>query len=210
MKKNIGICIVVCIVVMCIGIMLLGDRKSDTTYTMDYDLFEEYKTILLADDELQSGLYVFPEKLQMDSEDTNVMYVCQEQTYENSYEILLKVQYSDSKYQEEIKRLSEVQCEVKTTDGSKINKIKYTEDDFQYPAYVAIQGCNQSYEYALLDEERKEIVYVFCKSLDYFNIPTQYVPKEYTEADNTMTNSWENYNIYFASEKNGDYSYYRD
>ena len=153
-----SLCVVISVLVMSLGWLFLQTFES---------INEEYMTIKTEDygnwdghiegerQYLQSGLYIFPEKINT-AKDSNYYYYC---SYDNSsiskYLILAEVSYEEEVYLKEKERLAGIQCQVQLSpsEGSITNKISYSETLFSYPAYVATYASNLSYEYALLDEE---------------------------------------------------------
>lgn len=126
----------------------------------------------------------------------------------NSY---AEVTYSEEDYKREKERISSLKCEVPLSEneGSVSNSIVYSEELFAYPAYIAIYASNLSYEYALTDEKNNKIIYVYAKLKDLNGmIPDKYLPIETIGKNMYEKNSWDNINIYYAEDENGDYKFY--
>ena len=86
-------------------------------------------------------------------------------------QILLRVKYDDSDFENEIKRLKEI-----ASDDH--------DDLFEYSAFVSRLGEEYSfYEYALSDGEQKEIVYVYINGLpkSEIEIDGKYLPSNYED-----------------------------
>lgn len=120
--------------------------------------------------------------------------------------ILLDVKYGDEDFQNEISRLENIAIEIK--NGCKknaekfTNTIKYDASSYKYPAYVAIDGFDGTYEYALIDEMKKEIVYLY---LSYPSIDDSRY-SEYLKVDKTFyskADTVEAYSIYYHSFDGG-------
>ena len=79
--------------------------------------------------------------------------------------ILLKTKYSEENFNEEVERLSKLEMTIKETcypnSKSYTNYIKYDENAYKYPAYITIDGFGHTYEYALINKEDLEIIYVY-------------------------------------------------
>lgn len=92
------------------------------------------------------------------------------------------------------------------------NTINYTEKLFDYPAYITIYNTNMSFEYALTDDENRCIIYIFLKLYEGAKfLPEEYLPLEFQ--GKSMMNydtSWQNQNIYYSTDTNGDHVYYLD
>lgn len=162
-------------------------------------------------EEIESGLYIFPEDI---SETLDVDYFYYSALdYHSISNILIftEVTYSEEEYEIEKERLAGLECEIALSEKEQpvSNSIVYSEDLFSYPAYVTIYGSNLSYEYALVDEQNNKIIYVYAKMKDLNEmIPDKYLPIEAIDKNMYESNSWDNINIYFAEDQNGDYRFY--
>lgn len=162
--------------------------------------------------DIRSGLFVFPETIS-GLKNVEYEYYCKEGTIENTYMIYLNAEYPNQEsYEIEVERLENITCSVKTSNDIVINDIEYTEELFDYPAYVTVYNTNMSFEYALADAENNTIIYVYlklCEGIDF--LPMEYLPIEFRETSMVMYDtSWENQNIYYAPDGNGIYIYYQD
>ncbi|MEE1281544.1 MAG: hypothetical protein UHK60_04715 [Acutalibacteraceae bacterium] len=125
----------------------------------------------------------------------------------------MKGNYPDKEsYKKEITRLENISCSIETSEETVVNKIQYSDSLFDLPSYVAVYNTNLSFEYALSDEENNSVIYIYlkqCEGADF--LPKEYLPIEFKET--SMMNydlKWENQNIYYATETNGDHAYYLD
>lgn len=117
----------------------------------------------------------------------------------------------EEELKKEKKRLSEIQCDVKRGKIRKKNKVQFSDTLFEYPAFISIYDCNNSFEYALLDESKNTIIYIYLQLCDGNTLlPSEYVPIEYQGKDMGSKNDWSNTNIYYATDENGDHTYYKD
>lgn len=161
--------------------------------------------------DIRSGLLIFPDTLE-GLQDVEYQYSCKEGTLDNSYFIYLSATYAEDAYRTEKERLSNIQCTVKLPNKTVNNAIEYSKTLFYYPAYVAVYNTNMSFEYALTDDENNRIRYVYIKlyeGADY--LTEEYLPLEFK--GKSMLNydtSWQNQNIYYATDANGDHVYYLD
>lgn len=152
-----------------------------------------------------SELFVFPE-------DTKDMI---EPTFVSSFKtgffdtdgyMILQARYDKEDYDAEVKRLSSIEC---TVDDITIG-IKYDEESYALPAYVAIDGFDYEYEYALLDEENHTITYVILSYPEYVDL-SEY--EEYLKLDADEYNikdSLNQFSIYSRYYKDGVYIEYSD
>ncbi len=69
---------------------------------------------------------------------------------------------------------------------------------FEYPAYVAMYNWSSSYEYAIVMDESKEIVYVFVQGIRKSKIKFDsiFLPEDYMEDITYRGDSYENFSIY--------------
>ena len=152
-----------------------------------------------------SELFVFPE-------DTKDMI---EPTFVSSFKtgffdtdgyMILQARYDKEDYDAEVKRLSSIEC---TVDDITIG-IKYDEESYALPAYVAIDGFDYEYEYALLDEENHTITYVILSYPEYVDL-SEY--EEYLKLDADeykIEDTLNQFSIYERYYKDGVYIEYSD
>ena len=152
-----------------------------------------------------SELFVFPE-------DTKDMI---ERTFVSSFKtgffdtdgyMILQARYDKEDYDAEVKRLSSIEC---TVDDITIG-IKYDEESYALPAYVAIDGFDYEYEYALLDEKNHTITYVILSYPEYVDL-SEY--EEYLKLDADeykIEDTLNQFSIYERYYKDGVYIEYSD
>lgn len=152
-----------------------------------------------------SELFIFPE-------DTKDMI---EPTFVSSFKtgffdtdgyMILQARYDKEDYDAEVKRLSSIEC---TVDDITIG-IKYDDESYALPAYVAIDGFDYEYEYALLDEKNHTITYVILSYPEYVDL-SEY--EEYLKLDADeykIEDSLNQFSIYSRYYKDGVYIEYSD
>lgn len=152
-----------------------------------------------------SELFVFPE-------DTKDMI---EPTFVSSFKtgffdtdgyMILQAGYDKEDYDAEVKRLSSIEC---TVDDITIG-IKYDDESYALPAYVAIDGFDYEYEYALLDEKNHTITYVILSYPEYVDL-SEY--EEYLKLDADeykIEDTLNQFSIYERYYKDGVYIEYSD
>lgn len=126
------------------------------SYDKEY-LLNEYGS------DLDSGLFIFPDHI--DNALTS--------TYESSLKtglfdtdgsIFLTATYTDENFEKEIERLSNISCTVFDTNKEDSDyhttDIIYDTTMYNYPAYIASDGYDNVYEYALVDTENNRIIYI--------------------------------------------------
>lgn len=129
--------------------------------------------------DIDSGLFVFP-----DNTDNmmNPTFVSNLRTglFDTDGYIILQGKYSKEDYETELERLSNIECSLSFSDEEVIQEIKYDVKSYGLPAYVAIDGYDYIYEYALINDETCEITYVLLSYPEYVDL-RQY--KEYLKLD---------------------------
>ncbi len=122
--------------------------------------------------DLDSGLFIFPDDtgkaLTTDFESSMKTGL-----FDTDGSIFLTATYSDEDFDSEVKRLSEITCTVFDTaledSDYHIGEVKYDADSYNYPAYVTSDGYKNVYEYALIDDDDNEIIYVYLSYPDVTN-----------------------------------------
>ena len=110
----------------------------------------------------------------------------------------LKADYDEETFESEVQRLSGITCEMEYRGEKVVKEIKYDESTYQYPAYIASDGYDYVYEYALIDDENQSVVYVLLSYPNYIEL-VQYRdylkknPKEYVLENGKVL---ENFTIY--------------
>ncbi len=134
--------------------------------------------------DLDSGLFVFPDGAE---EMINSEFVSYLKTglFDTDGYIILQSQYSEDKYQAEVERLSQIECTITFREESVTRQVKYDEESYSLPAYVAVDGFDYIYEYALVDEENCAITYVLLSYPDYMELKDYqaYLKKDVSEYD---------------------------
>ena len=173
MKKAILLLYALCIVVNltgCSSLSLAPFALHLTTKVYDsIDDYPEQPVPLLYDD-----LLVFPDK-KLFSECTVNQYrsVVKSALLLDEVYILLDCTYSAEQYQQEIQRLIE------------INAV-YRKDIFEHPAYIMVLLDSGFYEYAIVDEENRQIAYVYAEVAlwsRFEDFPGEYLPGDITGID---------------------------
>ena len=148
--------------------------------------------------EMNSGFFIFP-----DDPDKAVQkeysYSTKTGLFDTDGYFILKAVYSDEDFKAEEERLSEISCEINFKDSSHTNYIMYDDVSYNYPAYVANDGYDHAYEYALLDEENDTIIYVslsYPQNTDLSGFE-DYLKKDPDAYDQHNVSTLENFTIYY-------------
>ena len=184
----------VCVVVLVIIFDLVNPGKSAEGLAK-YDkqeILDKYRS------DLNSGLFLFPD-------DTDDII---EGEYESKLKtgildtdgyLLLKAKYSEEDYKKEEERLSGITCSITYKDMSVTNSVKYDTEMYNYPAYIAVDGYDHVYEYALMDSENSTIIYVLISYPRYAHMSKYNEYKKKDSSDYNLDNGkvLENFTIYY-------------
>ena len=129
-----------------------------------YDQYDKSAIVDKYHSYLNSNLSVFPDSLISSEVNTSYSAYISEELFDENTEIFLSCEYNDEEYDSEVKRLSEIEITISYKDKSFTNHIKYDEEMYNYPAYIAIDGWSGRYEYALLIKDENKIVYIYLDS----------------------------------------------
>ena len=119
--------------------------------------------------------------------------------------VILHTQYSKEQYQREVERLSRVECTVSSNEEEVTQQVKYDETSYALPAYVAVDGFDYTYEYALMNEDICEISYIY---LAFPNMEELTEYKEYLKLnpeEYEMEGSLNEFSIYAWTFNDGEY-----
>ena len=100
-----------------------------------------------------SEYWVFPERIP--EEATDVKYECRwndASLIDPMIQIYLEYKLDEDTYAAEIERIKNIRGNEEV--------IQFDKENFHYPAYVTINGCDFKYEYVLMDEESNRLIYV--------------------------------------------------
>lgn len=175
---SIGVGILLVILLVLLGIFLFFKGTTDVDKYGEFETYCGY-----------SELEIFPEKLEETAEDVSYYNLSRDTFLDPTCEIYLKCTYQEQAFEEELSR-------IKAIEG-----IREDTENFQYPAYVTMYNFSSSYEYALVLEEEKSIVYVNTQGIypNWFRglrFSKEYLPYDFMK-DITYTGDPEvNFTIY--------------
>ncbi len=120
--------------------------------------------------------------------------------------MFLQGTYNEEDYNAEVHRLSSIEC---TVQGITVG-IKYDEESYALPAYVAIDGFDYEYEYALLDEKNRTITYVLLSFPEYVDLREYKQYLKLNADEYKIDDSLNQFSIYSRYYKDGVYLEYSD
>lgn len=152
---------------------------------------------------LRSGLVVFPDKLPDKLIESEFYYVHRTNLFDPTYQIYLRCTYEPEDWQREYERLEGVR-KIYDTEQERLQRDK--KGTFVYPAYIAQENFDCTYEYALLTGEN-EITYVstaFVYRKD-IHFDEKYLPSDFMTEEGREFGS--GYSIYMeGNPSSGMYS----
>lgn len=173
-----------------ITILLTGCGKKNASTeryetTNKDEIFEIVSEIRSDEQEGHSEMLIFPEN----KENFQEAYLYEENYGPSTaHQIVVAKQFDIEGFEAEVRRLLQV-----TENG---RHTYYTEDEFSLPAVVFVYNHNNSYEYALLDENKMRIAYVcstFIDNLDF--IKKEYRPLHYEDLNEKDAFSYSIYSM---------------
>ena len=118
--------------------------------------------------------------------------------------IVLVCRFDDEQFSDEIERLSSARCTMEIKGEILTQSVLYDDDMYYLPAYIASDGRDTEYEYALIDEEAKEIAYVYLS----FPSITEAAYHDYLKKDLSAyakNDSLSSYSMYSFDFEDGQY-----
>ncbi|MBQ7067342.1 MAG: zf-HC2 domain-containing protein [Lachnospiraceae bacterium] len=164
--------------------------EAHTENIQEYREFDDYYGI--------SKLYLFPNATIKDKRGVEIkkyLYDCKGTKLFQDCQILLECEYSKEKYEEEKKRILGI------SDRETELFVKYTKEEYPYPAAYAMNGYETCYEYVLFLDEEQKMIYVYLQGgIDRRDLlfSEEYLPLEYGQ--NGMEFEAIGYNIYPIEE----------
>ena len=110
---------------------------------------------------IDSNLSIFPDEIKAVEGTASYYAFISDEFFDKNPEIFLQCEYTVENYLLEIERLKSISITIKYRDQSYTNYIKYDEEMYAFPAYIAIDGFGSKYEYALLNEKEHVITYLY-------------------------------------------------
>ena len=176
--------------------------KKDISGIENYDkkyYINEYRG------DLDSNLSIFPDnKSNMIEADFSSSF--QTNFFDTDGYIILIAKYNKEDFSSEINRLKGLSMTIyansKDNAESYTNYVRYDEKSYKYPAYITIDGFGHTYEYALINEEESEIIYIYLSYPKEDNIKY----RKYLKSDLSLysiTDTIDMYSMYNHSFDNG-------
>lgn len=146
-------------------VMLKETNTTKTNQTSGIENYDKANILKEYGGDINGGLFLFPENTDAMVEPEYVSSMKSGLLDSEGY-IILKTGYSEQDYEAEIERLSKIECSLSFQGEKVTQRVRYDTQTYALPAYVAVDGYDCVYEYALVDENTKEITYVLLSYPD--------------------------------------------
>ncbi|SFU69198.1 hypothetical protein [Butyrivibrio sp. M55] len=158
-----------------IGISAIGGSQDNIS---DIDNYDKAKIIENNYADMNSLFLIFPDDTR-DIKKGEYSLDTKTDAITTRGHIILDAYYDEDKYLSEVNRISEISYDLKDVwegeEEHKVQKIRYDETMYNYPAYIACDGYRGGYEYALIDNDNNRIIYV------HFSYPNLEEMKNYSD-----------------------------
>lgn len=183
---------IILLILICFGTLFICwiIRGSKQEESRSLDTYREWSL-----PERYSELLIFPETAPFSAASISYLYQFQEGWNRPMCQLFLACTLTEAEFETEKQRLSKI-----TVSGKNgINKAKYDEKSFLYPAYVAIEGYDFCYEYALINESSRQVIYVYVMNTIYRDVKfdRKYLPDYYMkDFENFEVDGLDRFTIY--------------
>jgi len=145
---------------------------------------------------VRTGFISFPETIPESATDIDFYFFFKDTWDDPTCEVFLQCTYDDKDYLTEVDRLEHTKKKYGSVERYLLRDV---ENRFGYPAYIAIDAFDRSYEYALLTGDR-QITYVYTayKEEQFMQkIESKYLPSDFDRKMDEMKFG-EGYSIYLS------------
>ena len=195
-------------IIIIVGIIIMLLFVGVITPTQSADEIENYNKTQIVEEygaDMDSALFLFPDDMETMLESTFEAKM-KSGLFDTDGYIILKARYNKEDYEAEVARIANTKCSVMGIEA----EVRYDIESYALPAYVAVDGFDYVYEYALVNEANCEVTYVLlsyseslelgkyqeCLKLDMSQYEIEDVLKQFT--------------IYACESENGVYVEYTD
>ncbi len=162
----------------------------------DINKYEEILKKLRNTEDVNSGLYIFPE---YNHYITDFKYEAKDGFFDGSYYLFVAAEYNEASWIDEMTRIKNISVEYDDTS----KPLLFAE--LKYDTYIAIYDGYGTYEYILVNKENKKIVYVFNQSFGWnvIDIKPEYKLNNYSVPQDKRDPKNKGYNMYYQVSNNG-------
>lgn len=174
-------------------------------YNKDIKVYNKEMILKEYGSDIDSALFVFPDDTKMFMESTFVSSL-QSGLFDTDGYIIMNVKYDKEDYKREVERLSNVKCMVQNTEM----KVLYDVKSYALPAYVAVDGFDYVYEYALVDDDNCEIIYVLLSYPEDIDLSKYQEYLKLNMSEYEIEDVLNRFSIYVRENEEGVYVEYSD
>lgn len=174
-------------------------------YNKDIKVYNKEMILKEYGSDIDSALFVFPDDTKMFMESTFVSSL-QSGLFDTDGYIIMNVKYDKEDYKREVERLSNVKCMVQNTEM----KVLYDVKSYALPAYVAADGFDYVYEYALVDDDNCEIIYVLLSYPEDIDLSKYQEYLKLNMSEYEIEDVLNRFSIYVRENEEGVYVEYSD
>ena len=140
--------------------------------------------------DLDSDLSIFPDELTAKEDRIRYEANLSAALFDTDAQIILYCEYAPEQFEKEISRLEALSITIRNKDEQFTNRVHYDTASYNFPAYVAIDGFGNTYEYALIDPENHAIIYIYLAYPKLDDFPnSEYLKKDLEEYSEENTQS---------------------
>ena len=195
-------------IIVLVGIIIMLLLVGSIVQTESVDENENYNKKKIVEEygsDIDSALFLFPDDLQAMTETTFVSNL-RSGLFDTDGYLILKSKYSIEDYETEVARLAGTKCVVMGTESA----VRYDTESYALPAYVAVDGFDYVYEYALVDEENCEITYVLLSYPEYDDLSEYKECLKLDISEYEIEDALNQFTIYARESEDGIYVEYLD
>lgn len=195
-------------IIVLVGIIIMLLFVGSIVQTESMDENENYNKKKIVEEygsDIDSALFLFPDDLQAMTETTFVSNL-RSGLFDTDGYLVLKSKYSIDDYETEVARLAGTKCVVMGTESA----VRYDTESYALPAYVAVDGFDYVYEYALVDEKNCEITYVLLSYPEYDDLSEYKECLKLDISEYEIEDALNQFTIYARESEDGNYVEYLD
>lgn len=144
-----------------ISISLFGCNFSNAYEAKGINQYDKAEIVNKYHSSLDSNLSLFPDEIKSIKEESFYYAYVSNEFFDKNPKIILECQYDKETFDQEIERIKNGEITITYKNESVTNKVIYDEEMYIEPAYIAIDGFADKYEYALINYEDYIIAYVY-------------------------------------------------
>ncbi len=188
--------LIVAILIVCTLLILFLYKKEVHSYN-DLDKYEEYLYKLRYESDAQSRLFIFPDKINKDKVES-FEYLVKDSLLEDSYLFYIIINYDEKEFNKEIQRIKDIK---RVYNGK--NKYILKAENLKYETYITICDGMDIYEYVMIDNDNKKIIYVFKQLFNANNKLNKDYVLNYIVPRESRDKFSSGYNMYYFYDEYG-------